>query len=201
MPVVLETRPGVYRKNAWVAHIYGVRPNAARYQAGMAPEERDSFRNLLLLCKPHHDEVDDPRTGSKLYPPDTLRDWKRRREGSDGPLLETALASIDEDRLMNLLTTTFTPPLDRLEAITGRLEETGVASKQTVTELRSIVARLSDAPEGVSAQTARSLALAAESLGTDDFRTSTKRLSLAADVLPGLLRSLDRRLNRLDGYM
>jgi hypothetical protein len=51
MPVVLEVRPGVYQKNAQVAHIYGIRPGTPRYRPDMPARERDSFANLLLLCK------------------------------------------------------------------------------------------------------------------------------------------------------
>ena len=51
MPVVLEVRPGVYQKNSQVAHIYGIRPGTPRYRPDMPARERDSFANLLLLCR------------------------------------------------------------------------------------------------------------------------------------------------------
>lgn len=73
-PVIFEVRPGAYRKNAQIAHIYGVR--APRYKKGLSKEERDAFSNLLLLCLAHHSEVDDKKTVEKLYPPELLREWK-----------------------------------------------------------------------------------------------------------------------------
>ncbi|MFI6026172.1 hypothetical protein [Amycolatopsis magusensis] len=44
----LVTKLGVYRKNAWVAHVHGVRPDADRHDPSLSLGERDSFRNLLL---------------------------------------------------------------------------------------------------------------------------------------------------------
>lgn len=96
----------------------------------MHPKERDSFKNLLLLCMPHHTEVDDKKTGEQLYPPDVLEEWKLKHEGSNGPAL-AALGPIDPEQLIDLLTTTFTPPLDRLEAITQRLEETAPPARKS----------------------------------------------------------------------
>jgi hypothetical protein len=86
-PVVVEIRTGVYRKNAQIGHIYGVRPGAPRFQASLLDHERDAFTNLLLLCLPHHAEVDDKKTGERLYPPDLLRGWKVNHEGSNGQAL------------------------------------------------------------------------------------------------------------------
>jgi hypothetical protein len=60
-PVIVEVRPGVHKKNAQIAHIYGVK--APRYRPGMSVAERDSFKDLLLLCLPHHAEVDDKKYG------------------------------------------------------------------------------------------------------------------------------------------
>ena len=57
-PVVFEVRPGHFQKNSQVAHIYGVRPRAPRYQHDLPAQERDSFENLLLLCPAHREEVD-----------------------------------------------------------------------------------------------------------------------------------------------
>ncbi|MCT2581748.1 hypothetical protein [Actinophytocola gossypii] len=189
MPVIMETRPGVYRKNAWVSHIYGVRPGAARYQADLQPEQRDSFTNLLLLCLPHHEEVDDEKTGEELYPPDVLRRWKIEHEGGNGPAL-AALGPIDADVLTTLLTAVFTPPLDRLEAITKRLEETGVANADTVAELQQVLAVLTMTTEGIDARTARALSFAAEVFGTSTFHKSALHLGHAAEVLPGVAKRI-----------
>jgi hypothetical protein len=178
-PVVLEVRPGAYQKNAQVAHIYGVKPGAARYRRNMAAEERDSFANLLLLCLGHHEEVDGDE---RRYPPETLKQWKAKHEGAANSVLNS-LVVLDTDALVKLLTELAEPPLERLEAVTKRLEETGVANAETVAELKQIIAAMSVPEGGVSAQTARVLALAAETLGTDSFERSAKVLANAAEVL------------------
>jgi hypothetical protein len=42
-PLVVEVRPGVYRKNAVISHIYGVARGAPRHRRRMGDNERDSF--------------------------------------------------------------------------------------------------------------------------------------------------------------
>lgn len=158
MPVVLEVRPGVYRKNAQVAHVYGVKPKAARYREGMPPEERDSFANLLLLCLAHHQEVD---SDEHRYPPELLKEWKKQHEGGNNPVLNN-LRVTNLDALGELLAELAEPPLQRLEAVTKRLEETGVANAETVRELKQIISTMATMDGDVSAQSARALAYAAE---------------------------------------
>lgn len=106
-PVVVEVRPGVYRKNAQMAHIRGVR--APRYDPALSATACASFSNLLILCLPHHGEVDDRKTGETLYPVETLTLWKSGHEGANGPAL-AALGPIDEETLTRLLTQVFSPP-------------------------------------------------------------------------------------------
>jgi hypothetical protein len=104
-----------------VAHIYGVRPGAPRYQLGMPDSERDSFKNLLQLCLPHHAKVDDKRTGATLYPAEELLKWKRNHEGKNNAVLNQ-IGPVDEERFMELIAEIFVPPLQRLEAIAEQLE-------------------------------------------------------------------------------
>lgn len=113
-PVVVEIRPGVYRKNAQVAHIKGVR--APRFDPNLTAEQCAAFSNLLLLCLPHHAEVDDRKTGEKLYPVRLLFRWKIDHEGSNWTAL-AALGPIDEETLTDLLLDVFTPPVKRLQQI------------------------------------------------------------------------------------
>lgn len=179
-PVVVEVDPGVYRKNAVVAHIYGVKPGAARHRPGLSVAERDSFTNLLLLCLPHSAEVDDTKTGAAKYPPETLRGWKQQHEATHGAAL-AALGSIDEEKLTELLVGAFTPPLKRLQEIADQLEETGTLNATTVGELRQIVEMLStDRPD---ASTARSLTYAAEVFSSLDLKATARHLAGAAEML------------------
>lgn len=86
--------------NVEIAHIRGANPGSARYDPSMTNDERRSFPNLLLLCKPHHELVDKRHPDD--YPPDLLSEWKAQREdeaGIDGP----ALSMLAEDRIIGLI--------------------------------------------------------------------------------------------------
>ncbi len=64
--------------NAQIAHVRGANPGSARYDPAMTDEERRSFKNLILLCKPHHTLVD--TVVPDEYPAATLLQWKAARE-------------------------------------------------------------------------------------------------------------------------
>lgn len=193
LPVIFEVRPGVYRKNAQIAHIYGVRPGTPRFEEEMPDEERDAFSNLLLLCQPHHSDVDDKKTGQRLYPRELLRQWKVDHEGSNGHAL-AKLGTIDEERLTELLEDVFTPPAERLQAIAEQLEQTGTLNRKSVAELRQIVAVLTDAPTGPDARIATLLGFAAEFFGSSSFDKVAKSFAAAAEKLPS-----DKEITRLVG--
>jgi hypothetical protein len=106
MPVVLEVRPGVYGKNAQVAHVYGVKPRGPRYRPDMPAEVRDSFANLLLLCYPHHGEVDGDEA---RYPSELLKEWKQKHDGPELASIGT-LSLPNPEALMDWLTELAAPP-------------------------------------------------------------------------------------------
>jgi hypothetical protein len=193
-PVVWEVRPGVYRKNAQIAHIRGVR--APRYDKSLTPEECAEFRNLLILCLPHHGEVDDKKTGEKLYPVGLLTKWKTSHEGSSGPAL-AALGSIDEDSLTDLLVSVFTPPAERLQQIADQLEQTGTLNAETVVQLRQVVDVMTSAPAGPSTRTAELLRHAADVFGTQAFRKAASQLAAAADMLSSSDKALAAKVTQL----
>jgi hypothetical protein len=196
-PVVVEIRSGVYRKNAQIGHIYGVRPGAARFSHQIPADERDSFTNLLLLCLPHHGEVDDKKTGAKMYPAETLRKWKTRHEGSNGPAL-AVLGHIDDDSITDLLTSAFSPPIERLQSIARQLEETGTLNATAVQELQQVVRVMQDSPTGLDRRTALMFAQAADVLATSSFNTAAHELYTGADLLSGaVLASLRRDVSGL----
>ncbi|WP_258401912.1 hypothetical protein [Micromonospora noduli] len=188
MPVVLEVRPGIYQKNAQVAHIHGVRPGAARYRGDLPAQERDSFSNLVLLCLGHHEEVDGD---ARLDPPELLKQWKVEHEGVDNSVLNR-LKVADVATLMKALTELAAPPLERLELITKQLEETGTVTAETVAELKQIIRTMSSSESGIDARTARALAYSAEVFGTDSFDRSARALAHAAEVLPSIVSQMER---------
>ncbi|MEU4791392.1 hypothetical protein AB0F95_16985 [Micromonospora tulbaghiae] len=196
MPVVLEVRPGIYRKNAQVAHVYGVKPGAARYRGDLPAHERDSFSNLILLCLGHHEEVDGD---AQLYPPELLKQWKVEHEGADSSVL-SRLKVTDVATLMKALTELAAPPLERLEVITKQLEETGTVTAETVAELKQIIRTMSSSESGIDARTARALAQSAEVFGTNSFDRSARALAHAAEVLPSIVSRMERSANRLSQF-
>ena len=93
---------------------------------------------------------------------------------------------------MNKLMELAQPPLERLETITRRLEETGTVTTETVAELRQIISAMSITNLDLDRRTVSGLAHAAEILGTGSFRTTARQLAHAADVLPGTVSHLER---------
>lgn len=179
-PVVVQVRPGVYRKNAQIAHIRGVR--APRYDPALTPAQCASFTNLLILCLPHHGEVDDKKTGEKLYPVARLTRWKTGHEGADGPAL-AALGQVDEETMARLLTQVFSPPAERLELIADQLERTGTLTASTLVQLRQVVQVMNAGPARTSADTANMLAYAAGVFSRTRFRDAVLALGQAADTM------------------
>lgn len=62
-----------------IAHIRGALPDSARFDPSMTNEARRAVNNLLLLCKLHHADVDNPQLVDK-YPVDVVVDMKKRHE-------------------------------------------------------------------------------------------------------------------------
>ena len=99
---VMRRLDGQWRTKAHVAHICGLNKESARFDESVSVPERNSFGNLLLLCKPHHDLVDSKALENK-YPKETLIVWKTAREGEyAGDLLE--LGAVTEDTLRRWMT-------------------------------------------------------------------------------------------------
>lgn len=75
---VVKAVEGFQTTNVQIAHIYGANPGSARYDPSMTDDQRASFDNLLLLCKPHHDLVD--ILASSDWPAQVLEKMKAARE-------------------------------------------------------------------------------------------------------------------------
>lgn len=98
-PVIVSVG-GVPIVNVHISHIRGGSAGSPRYDPKMTDQERASFDNLLLLCKPHHDLVDtiDP----DAFPIDLLKEWKATREG-EGLVALRRLGDLTEDRLVEMI--------------------------------------------------------------------------------------------------
>jgi hypothetical protein len=71
-----------------VCHIKGARPGSARYDAKQSAADRHGFGNLILMCGPHHDVIDD-KENEESYPVDLLLKMKADHE--------SRTANIDDD--------------------------------------------------------------------------------------------------------
>lgn len=65
--------PGVKGR---ICHIRARQPGGPRYDAGMTPEQRDAFENLILLCPTHHVQIDNCEPDT--YSVEVLLDMKDR---------------------------------------------------------------------------------------------------------------------------
>jgi hypothetical protein len=155
---------------------------------------RASFSNLLILCLPHHGEVDDRRSGETLYPVDTLTRWKANHEGANGPAL-AALGPMDEETLARLLTQVFSPPARRLQQIADQLEKTGTLTAQNLPQLRQVVQVMNEGPTRANADLAEMLSYAADVLSSSEFIGMVDELGAAAETL--LSQAMSDRIGKL----
>jgi hypothetical protein len=91
---------GVPKLNAEIAHIRAISPGGKRFDPKWSVPERNSFKNLLLLCVPHHTTIDG--ASSDDYPVELLEEWKASREGESVEALE-GLTGLTETRLGEML--------------------------------------------------------------------------------------------------
>lgn len=86
--------------NVQIAHIHGAKEGSPRYVKSMSDDERRAFKNLILLCTPHHTWVD--RLHPDDHPAELLAEWKRQHEGEAG-IDGAALSSLTEVRLLEVI--------------------------------------------------------------------------------------------------
>jgi hypothetical protein len=86
--------------NVHIAHICAHSKDGPRFRE-MPLKERDSFNNLILLCKAHHTPVD-RKSNEKKYPEELLRRWKSDREGNFAVQL-SGLDGLDEEKLQEMM--------------------------------------------------------------------------------------------------
>lgn len=127
--------------NIQIAHINGLNPGSARFDASIPVPELNSFGNLLLLCQAHHGPVDDMSKEAK-YPKKLLLSWKRDREGEGYEQL-AGLDMLGVDDLEQILTSVVADAKDELLAA---IDDVATVSKSTATLLRKLVEENFDRP-------------------------------------------------------
>ncbi|GAA1554154.1 hypothetical protein GCM10009731_05610 [Streptomyces globosus] len=127
---------GVPRLNLEIAHVRAFEEGGKRYDSDWSVGERNSFANLILLCHPHHSEIDG--TNSDQYPVEVLERWKHERE-ADGLSALAGLSNLTEDRLGEMISGAQTALVTRLEPALDEFAKTApelaALLKVTVKEL------------------------------------------------------------------
>ncbi|MFC9330776.1 hypothetical protein [Kitasatospora sp. NPDC057015] len=122
--------------NLEIAHIRALEKGGCRFDPSWTVRQRNSFINLLLMCKPHHKTIDGPRSAE--FPVELLEEWKQTRE-AEGQGALAGLREVTEASLQDM----FTDLRDDLLAQVEQAAATGAA----------ILARLdarTDFPTGLS---------------------------------------------------
>ena len=123
-----------WRPKVAVAHIRGLRKGSPRHDEHMTNRQRNNFKNLILLCKVHHDLVDGEHTWMN-YSVVTLIEWKTAREGSLADELDQ-LDWITQEKLQELMGDAIE---ETLEKILGAIDTVSSISKETLGTLKSLV--------------------------------------------------------------
>lgn len=134
------------KTRAEAAHIRGERPGAARYDASMTDDQRNSFGNLVYLCPNHHDEID---KNEAQWPTPAVERMKQNHEATIQAALGATMGEVSSADLEVVVrgvhTTTFSEPTDfsitdpstkmqtnQLSPSTGALLRLGLAASRDV---------------------------------------------------------------------
>jgi hypothetical protein len=161
-----------------IAHIRGLKKTSARYDPHMSDLERNHFRNLILLCEPHH-KVVDRNSNLHIYTVDLLTEWKEQVEGD----LSDELDEIDwltQDRLKTIMA----QAIDDTHAyLTTALTKVHGIGTETLGLLKQLVSDAFSLPY-IDPETAESLKSSAEELR--HLPVSVETLGRSARDLRGL---------------
>ena len=123
-----------WRPKVAVAHIRGLHKDSPRHDEHMTNRQRNNFKNLILLCKVHHDLVDGEYTWMK-YSVVTLTEWKTAREGNLADELDQ-LDWITQENLQELMADAIEETLDK---ILGAIDNISSISSETLGILKDLV--------------------------------------------------------------
>ncbi|MEU6635722.1 hypothetical protein [Streptomyces rochei] len=172
---------GVPKLNAEIAHIRAINPGGKRFDPKWSVPERNSFKNLLLLCVPHHTSIDG--ASSDDYPVGLLEEWKANREGDSIEALE-GLTGLTEARLSEMLAEAQGQFLDQVRPALAEFSRT---APELAGLLNTLLDELADPRVhgfGISPDAIELFSHSARSLGS--FEDNVHVLASAADKLGGL---------------
>ncbi|MFD8760518.1 hypothetical protein [Streptomyces mirabilis] len=172
---------GVPKLNAEIAHIRAINLGGKRFDPKWSEPERNSFKNLLLLCVPHHTTIDG--ASSADYPVELLEDWKASREGESVEALD-GLTGLTEARLSEMLAEAQGEFLDQVRPALSEFSKT---APELASLLNTLLDELAD-PRihgfGISPDAIEVFSHSARSLGS--FEDNVHVLAHAADKLGSL---------------
>jgi hypothetical protein len=122
---------GKHRMNLEIAHIHAFDDGGPRADTSLSHEEREAWANKMLLCHPHHTEVDDD---PEKYSVEKLSGWKTSREAdAQGQL---SALRVSESQLQELVTAAIVQQDDRVNQTLDRLEKSDTEAAAVIRELR-----------------------------------------------------------------
>lgn len=186
---------GTPRLNLEIAHIRAFEEGGKRFAPTLSVRERNSFDNLILLCNPHHDEVDGP--DSDQYPVEVLEGWKHARE-ADGLDALAGLGDLTKSELSEMIIAAQGQLIDR---IGPALDEFGKSAPELAALLRAVIDELVDprvhgfgiSEDGIRAlhKSARTFANLEDSASIlADAAKDLRHLEASASTLSSAARSL-----------
>ncbi|MFD1147398.1 hypothetical protein [Saccharothrix hoggarensis] len=181
-PLLTRTDDGKFRIALQIAHIRAAKPDGQRYVPDMDPAVRKSFDNLIFLCVPHHQAVDE-KGGEEKYPAETLQEWKEIRESGRFQALR-GLRDLTEDRLQDMIATATRERDEDIKRTLDRLERSDAEAAGLLRELRDEVKAREGRRSALDVDAVYALARAADQLR--HLEENAGSLNRAADGLRGL---------------
>lgn len=204
---------GKPRMRLQVAHIRAAEDGGPRFDEEMSESEREAWLNKMLMCQPHHTEIDQEWQN---YPIETLDQWKSQREADARGQL-SGLRNLTESRLQEMMTVAIAESQKRIDETVARLERTDAEAAGVIRDLldqlndvRRHGSLLNSDTIGVLSSAARSLAnlrddavmLGSVAYSLRNLGENARTLDRAAHLLGGLgdkVNALSEAVYKLSG--
>jgi hypothetical protein len=181
---IVKRVDGSYKLALEIAHICALNSGGERYDPKMTPKERNHFDNLIFLCRPHHQVIDEPGAAAK-WPAAILRRWKEDRE-REGIERLRGLRELTEERLEVLIRRALESRETDVHQALARLEQSDSESAELIKELLDELRMTRNSGSAITIDAAEILYRAASELA--HLHLSADLLHHAASELSGLER-------------
>lgn len=184
---VLRTVDGKTHLIVQIAHIRGAYPGSCRYDASMTDDQRRDLPNLLLLCDPHHQQVDSEKK-QKTFTCEVLERWKAQREAGPSAALKR-LREVTPAGLRDIVADGLREHDDKLLGAIERLE---TSDRDAAILMRGLVDELAEAysriRQGLPADVLEMFATAVRTMPSSD---AMEQFSIAVETLNRLQGTLN----------